>query len=192
MGSGAGQIVFLRNGIFVALFIIYMHFQLELFSVGKNSWRDLQLKEAIPIFNKDSFAKRISGYFGRSSNPLGGVGGAKSNHIKNDFTGLKLRLFAPKTNPYIGNQLPVSGKCIKRITVADDPNWYLFELNSPVKYSNYKSNRIIIRHKDDNKSLQDDKIEIFFMFIPKSSLLKLKNIPITELRYADRVYSRPV
>ena len=116
----------------------------------------------------------------------------QSMPMRKDLRGLELRLFAPKSNKYIGNKLPVSGYCAKSVTVNGDPNWYLFTLNTPIVYSDFLSDQIIVRNKNEGDSLISDKIEIYFMFIPNYSILQKSTIDIQELRYAGRAYSRPL
>jgi hypothetical protein len=197
-GSGYGVLTFQLNVVFITLFILYMFYQLNRLEVERAIWRKLKLQKILPWKQLGDAMNYASNYgyqyvFRNNSwsDSHGGIGGERNIDAKQDLTGLNLRLFAPKSNPYIGNKLPVSGKCIKRITVADDSEWYLFELNNTIRYSNFLQDKIIIRHKNEGESLRMDKIEIFFMFIPNEAILKQRNIDIRDLRYADRAYSRP-
>lgn len=109
-----------------------------------------------------------------------------------DYTGLALRLFAPKSNKYLGDKLPQKGILLKKIKVGDDPNWYIMQLDQPVPYANYHPTLIVIKNKNVRDALEDDKIPIYFMFIPSPDLLKKEHITIQELRYAGPAFSRPL
>lgn len=200
-GSGYGVLTFQSNVVFITLFILYMFYQLNRLKVEKAIWIKLRMQKILPwkqIGDAMSFVNNY-GYShvflgGSWTNSHGGFGwmDKDTTNYNENLLGLNLRLFAPKTNPYIGSQLPVSGKCIKRITVADDSQWYLFELDHSISYSDYLKDKVIIRHKNEGDSLRQDKVEILFMFIPNSKILNQNYIDIKDLRYADRVYSRPL
>lgn len=197
-GSAHGVYAFQSNVVFLTLFILYMFYQLNRISVERALWTKLNFGKILP-FKQLRKAIRYSSnygyhsvYRGTQTTSHGGIGGDVNNARHQDQTGLELRLFAPKSNPYIGNQLPISGKCIRRITVAGDSEWYVFALNNPVKFADFVQDKVIIRHKNEGESLRDDKVEILFMFIPNSRLLNQYNIDIKDLRYADRAYSRPI
>lgn len=104
---------------------------------------------------------------------------------------LELRFFTSKSNQYIGNLLPISGKIERNIEV-DDTRWYLISLNSPLHFQLYHPKHVIIRPKSKNQSLNDDKIEIIFLLIPNGDLLYKKNLSVKDLRYVGTVYSRPI
>jgi RsiW-degrading membrane proteinase PrsW (M82 family) len=106
--------------------------------------------------------------------------------------GLHLRIFCPKNNQYVGNQLPVSGHCERKITISNEDNWYLFRLNKAITLSGYHSNLVIIKPKLKGQELTEEKIEIYLMFIPPTIDIDSDNIPINELRYTGKAYSRPI
>ena len=107
-------------------------------------------------------------------------------------TGLHLRIFCPKDNTYIGDQLPVSGHCERKITVSNEDNWYLFRLNKGISLNGYHSHLVIIKPKSKEHELTDEKIEIYLMFIPPMIDINSDNIPINQLRYTGKAYSRPI
>lgn len=184
-GTNNTERLFFKEMGYAGFFLFYMSGQLNNFQLARGVWHKFTLKKMIP-------AQRIKKLFNRFSE-YGYQGTTYSSESKSeDLTGLKLRLFAPKSNKYIGNQLPVTGVCLRSISVNHQENWYLFALNAPVSCSTYLSNKIIIKSKNEHKSLLDDKIEIYFMFIPHEELLLKSNVSIAELRYADRAYSRPL
>src|SRR5690606_39245102 len=93
-----------------------------------------------------------------------------------DFTGQKLRIFAPKTNAFIGDQLPVTGTCIQRIRISDDSNWYIFELDQKLVFQNYVQDKVVIRHKKSGQKLDEDKIPIYFMMIESTAILNKESL----------------
>jgi len=180
--------------IFTIIFMIYFNLQLNKFKIAKNVWYKLSLSRLLPMkllsiaFNTLS----ESGYRMMNGSSGGFQYSDYSHAPQKNLIGLELGLFAPKSNKYIGDKLPVTGYCSKSVTVNNDSHWYLFKLNRPVEYSSFLSDQIIIRHKNESDNLLKDKIEIYFMFIPDASLLQKNSIPIRDLRYAGRAYSRPL
>ena len=182
---------FIKEVVFSGIFLVYFNQQINQFKVTKNAWNKLTLSKVLPmkslkrIFN--ALAER--GYqirFGESLHDYTNT----FNSSTQDLKGLKLRFFAPKTNPYIGDKLPVTGYCARNISVNEDLDWYLVTLDQPIYYSRFLPNQIIVRHKYESESLLKDKVEIYFMFIPDTSILKKDNIKLQELRYAGRAYAR--
>lgn len=184
---------FIKEVFFVGVFLVYMSIQLNKFKLAKGVWHRLSLSQIIPMESFKNFYNKISesGYSIMDEYAYGD-GYSQNQHKKNNLRGLELRLFAPKSNKYIGNKLPVSGYCSKPIMVNGNSNWYLFTLNSPIKYSDFITDKIIIKNKRESESLLMDKIEIYFMFIPNTSVISKSNIRLQDLRYAGRAYSRPL
>lgn len=172
-GALEGNEVIGRRAIIVVVFVIYLSFILRKLKLKKGVWQKYRFR--IP-----NIVPRFLSW------------GTPEEEEEHDFIGLKLRLFAPKTNRYIGDKLPKSGVCVSRITVNDDPNWYVFQLNTPIHYSNFVPTHIIIRNKQSGQLLDQPKIEIYFMFIPDIRLLERTHLQISELRYAGRAYSMPI
>lgn len=185
---------FFKEIFFVGVFLVYMSVQLNKFEIAKGVWYKLSLSRLFPTESISKIFTKISESGYSIMNEYAYGDGYRNNIPRRaaDLRGLELRLFAPKSNKYIGDKLPVSGYCSKSIMVNGDPNWYLFTLNSPIDYGSFLSDKIIIRNKEESETLLEDKIEIYFMFIPKTSLLQESNIDIQELRYAGRAYSRPM
>ena len=114
----------------------------------------------------------------------------KKNH--DDYSGIKLRLFASKDNQYVGDQLPVSGYCVKKIQVETDPNWYVFKTSTPLTIKGIKQSFFVIKPKEKNKTFVDDKIALYFMMPQKEGKLLQGAIFMNTLRYTGNVYSRPI
>ncbi len=109
-----------------------------------------------------------------------------------DMSGLLLRVYSSKRNPYVGKAFPRIGACIKKIRVMDNENWYVFQLKEPMPYANYHPSLFIIKPFDPHRALDQDKVQIYFMFIPDERFLDQPDINIRDLRTAGKVYSRPV
>jgi hypothetical protein len=159
----------------VFLFLIYVSVILHKIDLEQGVWKRWRFK-----------MPEIGGIFGLPS------GAATDEDEEQDFTGLKLRLFAPKTNPYIGDKLPKSGKCVKAICVNGHTGWYVFELNTPLHYGSFVPTHIIVKNKQPHQPLNQPKIEIYFMFVPDIDLLRSEDIAANQLRYAGRAYSMPI
>lgn len=178
-GADDGNQVIGSRSIIVFLFLIYMSLMLQRLDLKRGVWNKWRFR--MPRFSDSIFGL-----------PGAGSDDDDDDSDGNNFVGLRLRLFAPKTNPYIGDKLPKSGMCVRKITVGGNPNWYVFQLNTPIHYSNYASSHIIIKPKLAYQSLDEPKIEIYFMFIPDIFMIDAADIDIRRLRYAGRAYSMPV
>lgn len=163
----------LRIGaVFTIGFLLYVTFVLSNFKAIKGKWA----RYSFP------FVKLIQEYI-----DVPFVSKTSESHV-----GQHLRIFCPKNNRYIGKQLPVSGHCERKITINNDPNWYLFRLNQGISLSGYHSHLVIIKPKSAERELIEEKIEIYLMFIPPEINLNSDNIPIKQLRYTGKAYSRPI
>ncbi|MCJ8288754.1 MAG: PrsW family intramembrane metalloprotease [Crocinitomicaceae bacterium] len=115
-----------------------------------------------------------------------------SNFPTESHIGLHLRIFCPRNNKYIGDQFPVSGHCERKITVNGQENWYLFRLNKGLILSGYNSHLIVLKSKSNREALTEEKIELYLMLIPLGLDLNSDDIPIKQLRYTGRTYSKPI
>lgn len=154
-------------------FLLYITFILSNFEAIQGRW----FKYSFPL------GQLINEYVGI---PFPGRSSTK-NHI-----GLHLRIFAPKSNQYVGDQFPVSGHCERKITVSGDENCYLFRLNKGVSLPGYQSQMIIIKPKSRGDELTEEKIEVYVLFIPLGFNLHADSISIQQLRYTGKMYSRPI
>ena len=157
-------------------FLIYMTSILKKFQPVQGAWMKYKLPQ-LPRFIRAAFALPEQQNTGDDERSL---------------VGQKLRMFSPKTNPYIGKLLPVNGKCISKITVSENPDWYLVELKRPLDFPQHHQTQVIVKSKSIEKTLEDDKIEIYFMLIPDGLSLEQTGLSVEDLHYTGRAYSRPV
>jgi RsiW-degrading membrane proteinase PrsW (M82 family) len=175
---------FYKSGIFIGIFVLFISSELDGFKLEKGIWNRFEVTKKMEFKGFSKMLNFIS--------ETGYKDFFRSEDNNESLEGLQLRLFAPKTNVYVGKLLPVSGVCVRKVEVGNNPNWYVFKLNSPIQMNNYVQDYIILKSKSDTQSLTQDKVEIYFMFIPDASLLLRSKISIESLRYAGRVYSRVV
>tara|TARA_B100000508_G_scaffold137355_2_gene131759 strand:+ start:51401 stop:53542 length:2142 start_codon:yes stop_codon:yes gene_type:complete len=183
---------FYKEAGYAGVFLFYMTGQLNRFKLVKGVWNKFSFKEILPIKLIGNIAQNISNYAFNRQDSFSNKQKRSSYYDGPDLRGLKLRLFAPKSNKFIGNQLPVTGYCSKRMVVNNQQDWFLFRLDQPVYFNSFLSDQILIKSKNDQYSLLDDKIEIYFMFIPSPDLLQKDHLMISDLRYAGKSYSRPL
>ena len=170
---------FYREILFVGLFLLYLQIQLNNFKIKHKVWRKLSFTHLIPsFFTRNDWIEQDSAWM---------------DHLPNnrDLSGLELRLFAPKSNKYIGSRLPVSGYLVRRIRVSGNPYWYIFKLNTPLNYPGYVTDFIIVKNKNPYENLRMSKIEIYFMLVPDRRIINGEP-EISDLRYAGRAYSMPI
>jgi RsiW-degrading membrane proteinase PrsW (M82 family) len=172
-GSWEGNAIILNRAQIIAIFLVYISFVLRKMELKKGEWKKWRFR--IP---------NITGRYFRL--PF------TDDEAEKDHIGLKMRLFAPKSNPYIGEKLPKSGAIVQKIKVSGDADWYVFQLNTPLIYDSFVPSHVIIKNKDPNLPIDEPKIEIYFMLIPEIGLLQKGEIDIRQLRYAGRAYSMPV
>ena len=183
---------FYREAGIAGVFLFYMTNQLNNFKLVRGVWSKFSLKDIIPSKRVGQIISKISEFSFGSMRNFDSEAADEPVKLSKDLRGLRLRLFAPKSNRYIGSQLPVTGYCSKRITVSNYSDWYLFRLDTPVRYNDYISDQIIIKAKKNSDTLLDDKIEIYFLFIPAPHILQLSDIKVEDLRAAGKSYSRPL
>ncbi|MCH2234343.1 MAG: PrsW family intramembrane metalloprotease [Crocinitomicaceae bacterium] len=166
----------LKMGVFLVIISVFIY-QIELI---KGRWRGI-----VPQLKFTGF---------KSPRSIFGMGYEEEKRIiiQDDLSGIKLRLFASKENKYVGTQLPISGYCVKKIQVETDPNWYVFKTNSPLFINGEEHLYFIIKPKEKNQTLTDDKISVYFMVIKNRGKLLQGAIFMKELWYTGNVFSRPI
>lgn len=119
---------------------------------------------------------------------------SKGNYFDEvDYLDCEFRLFAPKINKYVGNQLPVRATAIKRVVVQRDMNWWLVRFDTPVYVSGAEPYFAIMKAKESDEDLFMDKVEIMLMMIPNFEQFNLdSNYHTKDFLYVGRVYSRPL
>lgn len=164
----------------VSFMLAYLTYTFTQIKISKGTW----LKIAMPkwaLQGKDMMEKfRLGNDY------------SATNSAPEDLTGVKIRFFAPKDNPYIGGQLPTTGVLIKRMEVSGSDDWYLVLLDSQLYLNNCLTDRVIIRHKNKGQSLMMDKVLIYFMMIPSEYEIQKSPLLTRDLLFTGRVYSRPV
>lgn len=172
-GAYSANTMFRYGTVFTIGFLLYVTFILSNFKGIRGKW----MKYSFP------FSKLISEYTYIPSLK----GSSSENH-----TGQHLRIFCPKDNQYIGNQLPISGHCERKITVNGQENWYLFRLNSGLVIPGYNPLLVILKPASSDEELTEEKIELYLMIIPSNIDINAPNIPINQLRYTGKTYSVPI
>jgi RsiW-degrading membrane proteinase PrsW (M82 family) len=174
-GANDGNIIIGRRFILIAFFIVFVSLTLDNINL-----KTLSSRYKLQMPGEDYFD------FISPNNT------STTQEVHADMSGLELRIFASKKNPYIGNKMPRTGICIKKVTVNNDPNWHVLQLKKPMPFRNYHPGLFIIKPVNSTDRLDDDKIPIYFLFIPDKKLLQMKNIDVKRLRTAGKAFSRPV
>jgi RsiW-degrading membrane proteinase PrsW (M82 family) len=158
-----------------AVFLAYMSFNLQNIRPVRGVWKSYRLP-------------RFSGIVSRFFSLPGSIPEkAQSANLQ----GLNLRLFAPKTNPWIGALFPASGHCARKMTLSGQDDWYVFYFNKPLNLPNFRNDAVIIRPKSMYQTLEGDKIEIYLLLIP-NTLELVDGLEVKQLRYPGKAYSRPI
>lgn len=168
-GTEIGNEVFGYKTVIIAAFIFYITFMLYKMDIRKGVWIPYSIK--IPY---------VSNLFADLS---------KSSSLHEDHTGLLLRLWTPTKKTFVSRQLPVTGRCVKKLSIDSNPNWYLFELDKPVYLSGYLTNKVILKNRFGGQSLGDENVEVVCLFIPSEKILEKQNIEMAELHYEERLFT---
>ncbi len=169
-GKTNANIMFEQNLIYALVTMIY------LFSM----FRKIKLKPGVML--QFSFADMFGQFFVPS----------KSNSKEINYIQKSFRLFAPKTNIYIGSQLPVNVSVIDNITIQGDANWLLVGFEKPIYLNSCYSREAVLKTKDNSQELFMDKVEVMLLFIPDyNAFINRDKHHSSDFIYSGRVYSRP-
>lgn len=110
-----------------------------------------------------------------------------------DYKNCEFRLFAPKNNQFVGTQMPIRARAIKRVVVQGNMRWWLIKFDQPLYVQNADSYHALIKAKEPDEDLFMDKIEVLLLMIPNMDEFKFKQDHHSrDYIYVGRVYSRPV
>lgn len=168
-GTDTGNEIFGFKTAIIVAFIFYITFMIYKMDIRKGVWVPYSIK--IPY---------LSNLFADLS---------KNSNLHSDHTGLKLRLMSPTKSTFISHQLPVSGKCVKRISIDHNSNWYLFELDEPIYLTGYLTNKVILKNRFGGQSLTGSSVEVVCLFIPSEKTLEKLELSMTELHYEERLFT---
>ena len=164
----------MTSGAWIAVvFILYMELVFERFAPMKGQW--MRFDTMLP--------KGVTSLFRLPDLKSG---------IEELYIGQSLRFFAPKTNPYVGHLLPISGTCIREMEVSGNPGWYLVHLDRSLGLALHHEHSVLVKPKAARRKLTDDKIEVYLMVIPRTRASLPDEFEIDAIRFTGRVYSRPI
>jgi protease PrsW len=79
--------------------------------------------------------------------------------------------------------LPGSGEIIKRFKLSDEPDWFLVKLNKQADVADYLRDQVMIRVKDNNMKIIDEKMIIALFAIPDTIDLAKPGLKGTDLSF---------
>jgi RsiW-degrading membrane proteinase PrsW (M82 family) len=105
----------------------------------------------------------------------------EKNYDKIVDSEIKLDYFS---NRYLNDYLPNTGTIMKRLTVSNEPDWYLIKLNRAPQSDEYSDDTVIIRTKDKEEQIEKDKKKIVaFYKIPNNTNLETHELKQTDLKF---------
>lgn len=160
----------------VPVFLSFITVLLLQFEVVKGRWRKFKFRipNWLPIFNGGN------GHSGQSDIEL------------ESYLGLDLRFFVSKSNRYVGSKFPIRAICIELISVSGSSDWCLFQITSEFDYAGHSNKYIIVRSKDTQIPLNEDKVEVLLLFVPHSVQLDGSYIDTKDLHFTGQAFARPV
>ena len=106
----------------------------------------------------------------------------KINYEKVVGTEFTLKSFTQ--HDYASKYLPNSGKIIKRITVSNEPDWYLIKLDTPKQLNSYLPDIVLIRTKEKEELIEKGKKKfIAFYLIPTDINLDNDDFKRTDFKF---------
>jgi RsiW-degrading membrane proteinase PrsW (M82 family) len=171
LGSGYAKSLLYYNSAVVALFSVYLFMVFNRITLRPGVVRP---------FNYDYvFGQFIPSRVGQK--------------IRDEHNDRKLKLFAPKTNQFVGRQMPVEATVMYSITVQGQDHWYLIEFDKNVEVSNCHPKYAVISSKDPALDLFMDKIEVILLMIKDYDYFMANNDYHTkDFYYVGKVFSRPL
>ncbi len=107
--------------------------------------------------------------------------------------GMQFKLFAPKTNLFVGSQMPVIATVEKHIEIQNDANWVLVQFDKPITVGSCYPHKAVMKCKNTDQELYMDKVEVILLFIPDIDAFEYRTEHHSgDFKYVGRVYSRPV
>ena len=144
-------------------------------------FRKISLKPGVML--KFSFADMFGQFFTPS----------RISPTEVNYSSKQLRLFAPKTNIYVGSQLPVNVTILENITIQGNSDWWLVKFEKPVYLNSFYSKEAVLKTKAFDEELFMDKVEVMLLFIPDyNAFISRGKHHSSDFIYSGRVYSRPV
>lgn len=119
---------------------------------------------------------------------------SKGNYFDEvDYKNCEFKLFAPKSNRFVGAQLPIKAKAIKRIVVQGDISWWLVQFEKPLYVVGTDPLFGVVKAKESDQDLFMDKVEVMLLMIPDINEFHIRPKHHSEdFIYTGRVYSRPL
>lgn len=144
--------------LFTGFLIFYLTTNFSRFKIQRGKWAQLRIR--IPFVGVKSFAR----------------------DDKVDHSGLEVTLYNAKENPTQIIGLPAKGILLQRITVSDDDQWYMVQLDLRLGYPQYVADFVLIRAKNKDKRLNDSNpCPVSILLIPPQTQLSQENLDINQL-----------
>jgi len=119
--------------------IIFISANMGTISIKHRKWKPLQLR--LPKFS------------------------LKLEHNPNDIIGEEFDISAISKNRDLRRLLPNKGKILKRETVSDQPDWYLFELENYKEILDFNGRYILVKAKDPKNPIKNNKVTEVAIFV---------------------------
>ena len=119
--------------------IIFISANMGTISIKHRKWKPLQLR--LPKFS------------------------LKLEHNPNDVIGEEFDINAISKNRDLKRLLPNKGKILKRETVSDQTDWYLFELENYKEILDYNGRFILVKAKDPKNPIKNNKVTEVAVFV---------------------------
>lgn len=95
-----------------------------------------------------------------------------------------IKLYIFTRNDYTHGCLPNSGKIFKRVTVSEEPDWYLIKLDTTHQISSFISDTVLIRTKEKDEQIgKDSRVLVGFYLIPLDTNINNSSLKQTDFKF---------
>jgi len=171
-GSHGANGMLKANAVFAIISIIYLVWMFSKIRIRPN------------VLYRFSFAD-VFGQFFTSKD------GSSADTIQ--YFGEKFKLYASKSNQFVGSQLPVVITVEKHIEIQYDYYWVIVRLDKPIVVGSCYQHKAVMKCKVNDQELYMDKVEVILLFIPDIDAFENRTDHHSgDFKYVGKVYSRPV
>lgn len=98
--------------------------------------------------------------------------------------GTALKLNPPSQNGDPNKYFPNAGTIFKRLTVSEEPNWYLIKLDTPIQLDSYLADTLLIRTRKKDEQIEKGKKKFIVLYlIPTDTNLDKEDLKRTDFKF---------
>lgn len=160
-GAASANENLMSHSLFTVLFILYIASSLSNFELVKGHWSPIR-------FPKNLLLPRMAG--------------------DTNYSNLHVKLTNTVGNFYLKPHLPVTGTISERMVISGSKDWYMVNLDQPIRFRNFVPDKVIIQSRHPYNNFQSDPdVVVYLMMIPNADLLERDELDTADLRFMGYV-----